>query len=47
MARSHQCFFGPDRSYDEARRRFVYKLGGACFVAPPAELHARAAARSR
>ena len=29
MARSHECFFGPDRSYDEARRRFVYKLGSA------------------
>jgi hypothetical protein len=27
MARSHRCFFGPDRSYHEARRRFVYKLG--------------------
>jgi putative two-component system hydrogenase maturation factor HypX/HoxX len=27
MAHSHRCFFGPDRSYHEARRRFVYKLG--------------------
>jgi putative two-component system hydrogenase maturation factor HypX/HoxX len=27
MARSHQCFFGPDRSYHEARARFVHKLG--------------------
>jgi putative two-component system protein, hydrogenase maturation factor HypX/HoxX len=26
MARSHQCFFGPDRSYHEARRRFVNKV---------------------
>ncbi len=26
MDRSYQCFFGPDRSYHEARRRFVYKL---------------------
>jgi putative two-component system hydrogenase maturation factor HypX/HoxX len=26
MARSHECFFGRDRSYHEARRRFVYKL---------------------
>jgi putative two-component system hydrogenase maturation factor HypX/HoxX len=26
MARSHQCFFGPDRTYHEARRRFAYKL---------------------
>jgi enoyl-CoA hydratase/carnithine racemase len=25
LARSHKCFFGPDRSYHEARRRFVYK----------------------
>jgi putative two-component system hydrogenase maturation factor HypX/HoxX len=26
MARSHECFFGADRSYHEARRRFAYKL---------------------
>jgi putative two-component system hydrogenase maturation factor HypX/HoxX len=26
MARSHACFFRRDRSYHEARRRFVYKL---------------------
>ena len=25
LARSHECFFGADRSYHEARRRFVYK----------------------
>ncbi|MEY2440686.1 MAG: putative two-component system protein hydrogenase maturation factor HypX/HoxX [bacterium] len=30
MARSDQSFFGPDRSYHEARRRFVLKLGTAC-----------------
>jgi putative two-component system protein, hydrogenase maturation factor HypX/HoxX len=30
MARSHECFFGPDRSYHDARRRFTRKL-------PPAE----------
>jgi putative two-component system hydrogenase maturation factor HypX/HoxX len=30
LARSYECFFGPDRSYHEARRRFVYKLGAAC-----------------
>jgi putative two-component system protein, hydrogenase maturation factor HypX/HoxX len=30
LARSHQCFFGADRSYHCARRRFVYKLGAAC-----------------
>ena len=29
MARSHECFFGPDRSYHEARRRFTRKLGAA------------------
>lgn len=33
MARSHQCFFGPDPAYHEARRRFVHKL-----PAPPADL---------
>ena len=36
LARSHKCFFGPDRSYHEARRRFVYKLGAPCAVSPPA-----------
>jgi putative two-component system protein, hydrogenase maturation factor HypX/HoxX len=46
MARSHQCFFGPDRSYHEARQRFVYKLGSPCFLAPPAEPRADAAAGS-
>ena len=25
LARSHECFFGADRSYHEARTRFVYK----------------------
>jgi putative two-component system hydrogenase maturation factor HypX/HoxX len=29
LARSRECFFGPDRSYHRARRRFVYKLGAA------------------
>jgi putative two-component system hydrogenase maturation factor HypX/HoxX len=29
LARCHECFFGPDRAYHEARRRFVYKLGEA------------------
>jgi putative two-component system protein, hydrogenase maturation factor HypX/HoxX len=29
MARAHECFFGPDRSYHEARRRFTRKLGPA------------------
>ena len=32
LARSHECFFGPDRSYHEARRRFVHKLGAPCAV---------------
>jgi putative two-component system hydrogenase maturation factor HypX/HoxX len=40
MARSHRCFFGPDRSYHEARRRFVHKLGAPCEAAPPAALPA-------
>jgi putative two-component system protein, hydrogenase maturation factor HypX/HoxX len=26
LSRSHECFFGADGSYHEARRRFVYKL---------------------
>jgi putative two-component system hydrogenase maturation factor HypX/HoxX len=30
LARSHECFFGADRSYHEARRRFVLKLGAPC-----------------
>jgi putative two-component system hydrogenase maturation factor HypX/HoxX len=29
LARSHACFFGPDSSYHEARRRFVYKSAGS------------------
>ena len=32
-----RCFFGADRSYHEARSRFVHKLGAPCAVAPPAE----------
>jgi putative two-component system hydrogenase maturation factor HypX/HoxX len=36
LARSHECFFGSDRSYHEARRRFVYKLGAPCAVPVPA-----------
>lgn len=39
LARSHRCFFGPDRSYHEARRRFVCKLGAAC--AAPQSLSAQ------
>ena len=36
LARCHECFFGEDRSYHDARRRFVYKLGAPCAVSPPA-----------
>jgi putative two-component system hydrogenase maturation factor HypX/HoxX len=32
LKRSHECFFGDDRSYHEARHRFVHKLGPACAV---------------
>ena len=32
LLRSHACFFGPDRSYHEARHRFVFKLGAPCAV---------------
>ena len=35
LARSRECFFGSDRSYHEARARFVYKLGAPCAVTPP------------
>jgi putative two-component system protein, hydrogenase maturation factor HypX/HoxX len=34
LAKSHECFFGADRSYHEARHRFVYKLGAPCEVTP-------------
>ena len=36
LARCHDCFFGPERSYHEARRRFVYKLAPPCAVSSPA-----------
>ena len=36
LARSHECFFGPDPSYHEARRRFVYKLRPAAAPDHPA-----------
>jgi putative two-component system hydrogenase maturation factor HypX/HoxX len=32
LARSHECFFGADRAYHEARRRFVHKVGAPCAV---------------
>jgi putative two-component system protein, hydrogenase maturation factor HypX/HoxX len=38
LTRSHECFFGPDRSYHDARSRFVYKTGAPCAVTrPPVE----------
>ena len=36
LARSYRCFFGEDRSYHAARRRFVHKLGAPCAVRRPA-----------
>jgi putative two-component system hydrogenase maturation factor HypX/HoxX len=36
LARSYRCFFGEDRSYHEARHRFVHKLGAPCTVTPAA-----------
>jgi len=36
MAKSHECFFGDDRSYHVARSRFVYKTGAPCAVPVPA-----------
>jgi putative two-component system protein, hydrogenase maturation factor HypX/HoxX len=41
MARSHECFFGEDRSYHVARSLFVHKTGAPCTVqaaAPEPEL---------
>jgi putative two-component system protein, hydrogenase maturation factor HypX/HoxX len=39
MVRSHECFFGTDRSYHEARRRFTHKLP-PCTAAPLVSLAA-------
>jgi putative two-component system hydrogenase maturation factor HypX/HoxX len=36
LAKSHECFFGSNRSYHEARMRFVHKLGAPCAVPVPA-----------
>ncbi len=36
LAKSHECFFGENRSYHDARRLFVYKTGAPCRVALPA-----------
>ena len=35
LARSHQCFFGPDRRYHRARHQFVHKLGAPCAITAP------------
>jgi putative two-component system protein, hydrogenase maturation factor HypX/HoxX len=42
LARSRECFFGADRGYHQARRRFVYKLGAARASTPPAVAALRA-----
>jgi len=36
MAKSHECFFGEDRSYHVARGLFVHKTGAPCKVQIPA-----------
>jgi putative two-component system hydrogenase maturation factor HypX/HoxX len=46
LALSHECFFGEDRSYHEARSRFVYKTGAPCKVTVPAEQDAMVLLRS-
>jgi putative two-component system hydrogenase maturation factor HypX/HoxX len=46
LARSHECFFGDDPSYHEARHRFVHKLDAPCTVLPAAAPeHRRAVAQ--
>jgi putative two-component system hydrogenase maturation factor HypX/HoxX len=47
LRRAYECFFGPDRSYHEARRRFVYKLGPVCAPQPADDLLARLAAATK
>ena len=46
LARSRECFFGPDPSYHLARRRFVHKLGPAHARIPRVD-PARVARRGR
>ncbi len=46
LARSHECFFGADRSYHEARTRFVYKTGAPCIVTAAPEQDALELLRS-
>ena len=43
----HECFFGDDRSYHEARRRFVYKTGAPCAVPAVEPRHRSADAGDR
>ena len=43
LARSHECFFGPDPTYHQARRRFAYKLGATHTPTPPGDAALRAA----
>ncbi len=43
LAKSYECFFGEDRSYHEARHRFVHKLGAPCEVTPALRRAAHAA----
>ena len=40
LERCHACFFGPDRSYHDARRRFVHKLGAPCATDASTQLRA-------
>ena len=40
LERCRTCFFGPDRSYHDARRRFVYKLGTPCAADAGTQLRA-------
>jgi len=40
MAKSHECFFGEDRSYHVARSLFVHKTGAPCQVQVPPQTSA-------
>jgi putative two-component system hydrogenase maturation factor HypX/HoxX len=44
LSRAHQCFFGPDPSYHEARGRFVYKTPATATVTAQHQHGARRAA---
>jgi putative two-component system hydrogenase maturation factor HypX/HoxX len=47
LARSHRCFFGPDPSYHEARRRFAYKRGAVTTEPADARIHMPAGAAAK